>query len=326
MFLNETSCNLTSLNLMQFASPRDVLDVQGFKTAVKVIITAMEILVGYADYPTEGIDRATKKFRPLGIGYANLGALLMSRGLPYDSNEGRELAACITSIMNGVAYAQSARVAAVVGPFEGYEANRDPMLRVIEKHRAAALRLATGDMESAPSWQKEAVACWNDALRLGKKYGYRNSQVGVLAPTGTISFMMDCDTTGIEPDTALVKYKKMVGEGLIKIVNQGVPAALRNLGYSDNQVQAILHDLDSRGTVEGSPTLKAEHLPVFDCAITPASGTRSIAWRGHVAMMSAVQPFISGAISKTVNMPNEATVDDVADAYMEAWKTGFNAI
>ena len=326
MFLNETSCNLTSLNLMRFASRDDGFNTESFRAAVEVIITAMEILVGYADYPTDGIDRTTKKFRPLGIGYANLGALLMSLGLPYDSAEGRDLAACITSIMNGVAYAQSARVAAVVGPFEGYEVNRDPMLRVIEKHRAAALRLATGDMDTAPSWRKEAVACWNDALRLGKKYGYRNSQVGVLAPTGTISFMMDCDTTGIEPDTALVKYKKMVGEGLIKIVNQGVPAALRNLGYSENQVQAIIHDLDERGTVEGSKTLRPEHLPVFDCAITPAGGTRSISWRGHVAMMAAVQPFISGAISKTVNMPNEATVEEVTDAYMEAWKSGCKAI
>jgi ribonucleoside-diphosphate reductase alpha chain len=759
MFLDETSCNLASLNLMQFTSPTDMFDAKGFKAAVEVVITAMEILVGYADYPTENIAETTKRFRPLGIGYANLGALLMSRGLPYDSNEGRELAACITSIMNGVAYAQSARVAAVVGPFEGYKVNRDPMLRVIEKHRAAALRLTTGDMDTAPPWRKEAVACWNDALRLGKKYGYRNSQVGVLAPTGclvgnslvpttrgltrlnglgnpdgvkwqplgvgvatergeetadqfyvngiepvvtvetkrgyriqgtpthrikvvnpeghlewrrlaeigpgdrvplllgglvgspnvvplppipeqhwtrvdggvapasmnaelaefigyfmgdgsmhsrgirmmvantdidvvdrltelgqslfgltpsitarqgytemmfssvqltmwwdacgfckvrptpthkgkgwgaripdailatndeaiyaafirglfesdgtvssgyvsfttvsedfsrdvqavllalgfvttrhidspsfasfgdrnkyvlrllnvsaasafgerigmmgarksqlcrdgshpqaarydriplsidlvgrlrdasgslpgymqaslrqdgtvtrraasallerapdrelksalqfyydevataklgeealtydlsvpngntyiangfvshnTISFMMDCDTTGVEPDTALVKYKKMVGEGLIKIVNQGVPAALRNLGYSENQVQAIVRDLDERGTVEGSTILKKEHLPVFDCAITPSGGTRSISWKGHVAMMAAVQPFLSGAISKTVNMPNDATVEEVANAYMEAWKSGCKAI
>jgi ribonucleoside-diphosphate reductase alpha chain len=284
----------------------------------------MEILVSNASYPTPRIAENSERYRPLGLGYANLGALLMARGAPYDSPQGRELASCITAIMTGEAYAQSARVAKEIGPFAGYAENRQPMLRVIGKHREAAYRIADDHVEA--QLLTAARRAWDEAHELGAVHGFRNGQASVLAPTGTIGFMLDCDTTGVEPDIALVKYKKLVGGGMLKIVNGTVPLALRRLGYGEAAVKDIIAHIDARDTIEGAPHLREEDLAVFDCAFKPASGARSIAWQGHVRMMGAVQPFLSGAISKTVNMPQDASVDDVERAYLDAWKMGLKAL
>ncbi|HZP33884.1 MAG TPA: vitamin B12-dependent ribonucleotide reductase [Candidatus Acidoferrales bacterium] len=324
MFLDDTACNLASLNLMKFLGPNGVFDVEAFKHAVDITITAQEILVDNAGYPTPKIEENSHKFRPLGLGYANLGALLMSSALPYDSEGGRDMAGAITALMCGEAYAQSARIAERLGPFPGYAVNREPMLDVIRMHRDS-LRPIKPENVQAPLLAGARQA-WDDALALGERFGYKNSQVTVLAPTGTIGFMMDCDTTGIEPDLALVKYKKLVGGGVIKIVNNTVPQALMRLGYSPEQMSQIVSYIDVNGTIEGAPSLKPEHLPVFDCSLTPAGGGRSIAWQGHLKMMAAAQPFLSGAISKTINMPEESTVEDVMQAYIESWKLGLKAV
>ncbi|MBJ7608593.1 MAG: vitamin B12-dependent ribonucleotide reductase [Candidatus Dormibacteraeota bacterium] len=324
VFLDDTACNLASLNLMKFLSNDGTFHVEDYRHAVHMTITAQEILVGNASYPTERITKNSEDFRPLGLGYANLGALLMARGVPYDSPQGRDLAACVTAIMTGEAYAQSARMAREVGPFKGFSGNRQPMLRVIAKHREAAYNIPNDNVEA--DLVTAARHAWDEAHELGAKHGYRNAQSTVLAPTGTIGFMMDCDTTGVEPDIALVKYKKLVGGGMLKIVNQTVPLALQRLGYGDTAVADVCAHIDRNDTIEGSPSLRDDDLPVFDCAFTPQNGTRSIVWQGHVRMMSAVQPFLSGAISKTVNMPNEATVDEIEQAYIDGWKLGLKAL
>jgi len=324
MFLDDTACNLASLNLMKFVGGNGQFDVEAFRHAVDVTITAQEILVDNASYPTEKIGKNSHNFRPLGLGYANLGALLMSMAVPYDSDEGRDMAGAVTALMCGEAYAQSARIAERMGAFPGYEVNREPMLDVIRMHREA-MRGIQPDHVQADLFIAGREA-WDTALHLGEKFGFKNSQVTVLAPTGTIGFMMDCDTTGIEPDLALVKYKKLVGGGLIKIVNNTVPQALMKLGYTPEQTSEIVAHIDKNGTIEGAPYLKAEHLPVFDCSLTPAGGGRSITWTGHVKMMAAAQPFLSGAISKTINMPEESTLEDIMDAYVESWKLGLKAV
>ncbi len=325
MFLNDTACNLASLNLMKFVGADGEFDVEAYRFAAKVTITAQEILVDNASYPTPRIEENSHKFRPLGLGYANLGALLMSRGLAYDSDEGRNFAAALTAIMHGEAYKQSSIVARDHGgPFQAYDENREPFLRVIAKHRDAAYRIPTAGVPK--DLIANATAVFDEALELGKENGYRNAQVTVLAPTGTIAFMMDCDTTGVEPDIALIKYKKLVGEGFLKIVNQTVPAALRKLGYGAEEVDEILAYLTEHETIEGAPHLKPQHLPVFDCAFKPANGERSIHYMGHVRMMGAIQPFISGAISKTVNMPEAATAEEIEKVYLEGWKLGLKAI
>jgi ribonucleoside-diphosphate reductase alpha chain len=326
MFLNDTACNLASLNLMTFVREEDgEFDVEDYRYAARLTITAQEILVDNASYPTPRIEENSHKFRPLGLGYANLGALLMSRGLAYDSDEGRNYAAALTAIMHGEAYRQSSVVARDHGgPFVEYEKNRNPFIRVIRKHRDASYQIPSIGVPQ--DLQDAARAVFDEALALGEQNGYRNAQVTVLAPTGTIAFMMDCDTTGIEPDIALIKYKKLVGEGFIKIVNQTVPAALRKLGYSPDEVEAILAYVNERETIEGAPGLKPEHLPVFDCAFKPVNGERSIHYMGHVRMMGAVQPFLSGAISKTVNMPEAATAEEIETVYLEGWKQGLKAI
>jgi ribonucleoside-diphosphate reductase alpha chain len=324
MFLDDTACNLASLNLMKFVNSGGQFDVSAFKHAVDVTITAQEILVDNASYPTPQIAENSHSFRPLGLGYANLGALLMSMALPYDSDEGRDVAGAVTALMCGEAYAQSARVAESMGPFPGYPVNREPMLDVIRMHRDAMRGIKPDHVQT--ELFLAAQESWDTALSLGEKFGYKNAQVTVLAPTGTIGFMMDCDTTGIEPDLALVKYKKLVGGGLIKIVNNTVPEALMRLGYTPEQMSEIVSHIDQNGKIEGAPYLKPEHLPVFDCSLAPAGGGRSIAWTGHVGMMAAAQPFLSGAISKTINMPEESTVEDVMDAYIESWKLGLKAV
>jgi ribonucleoside-diphosphate reductase alpha chain len=324
MYLDDSACNLASLNLMKFLNEDGCIDMESYRHAVHMIITAQEILVGNAAYPTERIGKNSEDFRPLGLGYANLGALLMARGVPYDSPEGRALAACITAVMTGEAYAQSARMAREVGPFNSFAVNRQPMLRVIAKHREAAYNIPSDSVEA--DLVTAARRAWDEAHELGAKHGYRNGQATVLAPTGTIGFMMDCDTTGVEPDIALVKYKKLVGGGMLKIVNQTVPLALQRLGYGDTAVADICAHIDANDTIEGARSLRDDDLAVFDCAFTPQNGTRSIAWQGHVRMMSAVQPFLSGAISKTVNMPNEATVDEIEQAYIDGWKLGLKAL
>jgi ribonucleoside-diphosphate reductase alpha chain len=324
MFLDDSACNLASLNLMKFLSPDGKFDVEAFRHAVDVMITAQEILVDNASYPTAKIARNSHDFRPLGLGYANLGAVLMASGLPYDSDAGRDVAAAITAVMHGEAYLQSSRLAEEIGPFAGYAVNRDPFLGVISMHRQSLENINPRNVP--PNLWDAAKKTWDDCLASGMKYGYRNAQVTVLAPTGTIGFMMDCDTTGVEPDLALVKYKKLVGGGLMKIVNNVVPTALGKLGYGEEQAAEIVNYIDQHGTIEGGPGLKPEHLPVFDCSLKPANGTRAIHYMGHVRMMAAVQPFLSGAISKTVNMPEEVTVEDVANAYIEAWRLGLKAI
>jgi len=324
MFLDDSACNLASLNLMKFLAPDGKFDTESFRHAVDVMITAQEILIDNASYPTAKIARNSHDFRPLGLGYANLGAVLMASGIPYDSDAGRDVAAAITAIMHGEAYLQSSRIAQEIGPFAGYAVNRDPFLGVISMHRQSLEKINPRNLP--PSLWDAAKQSWDDCLAGGMRHGFRNAQVTVLAPTGTIGFMMDCDTTGIEPDLALVKYKKLVGGGLIKIVNNVVPAALLKLGYSEEQAAEIVNYIDQQSTIEGAPHLKPEHLPVFDCSLRPANGKRVIPYMGHVRMMAAVQPFLSGAISKTVNMPEEATVEDVANAYIEAWRLGLKAI
>ncbi len=324
VFLDDTACNLLSLNLMKFQDSDGTFNADRFRRAVDVCFTGQEIIVSYASYPTPDIARNSEALRPLGLGYANLGALLMSMGLAYDSDDGRRYAGAITAIMTGRAYSQSARLAEVKGPFAEYEANAEPMLRVMGKHRDAAYRLAPGG--NPDGVVKAARETWDEAVALGEAHGYRNAQATVLAPTGTIGLMMDCDTTGIEPDLALVKYKKLVGGGLLKIVNGTVPAALRKLGYAEEQVKEIVDYIDENETIEGTPHLKDDDLKVFDCAFKPVNGLRSIAPMGHVRMMAAVQPFISGSQSKTVNLPTEATVEEIENVYLESWKLGLKCI
>jgi ribonucleoside-diphosphate reductase alpha chain len=324
MFLDDTACNLASLNLMKFRTPNGDLDVESFKKAVQITITAMEISVDNSSYPTPAIAHNSHEFRPLGLGYANLGALLMARGVAYDSVEGRTLAAAITSLMCAEAYKQSAEIAGVQGPFNGYEKNRETMLAVMAKHGIHAERIEKRYVP-ADLWNAQ-VETWKDVVAIGREHGIRNAQATVLAPTGTIGFMMDCDTTGVEPDIALVKYKKLSDGGMIKIVNQTVPEALTKLGYDGEQIEHIVAYIDKNDTIEGAPHLNEEHLPVFDCAFKPANGKRSIQYMGHIKMMAATQPYLSGAISKTVNMPNDVASEDIMNAYTEAWRLGLKAI
>jgi ribonucleoside-diphosphate reductase alpha chain len=365
MFLDDSACNLASLNLLKFA-PNGTFDVEAYRHAVDILITAQEILVDNAGYPTEMIMKNSHDYRPLGLGYANLGALLMAAGHPYDSDGGRDYAACVTAIMCGEAYLQSSRIAEQCEPLvpateatkknlsetnlgtrvgtdtfvrpaneasaqtmpggacPGWYINREPFLDVIRMHRASVNGINKANVP-APIFEA-SKQCWDEALQHGEKFGYRNSQVTVLAPTGTIGFMMDCDTTGIEPDLALVKYKKLVGGGMIKIVNNTVPTALFKLGYTHEQTDAIVSYIDATGTIEGAPLIKDEHLAVFDCSFKPAKGTRSIHYLGHLRMMAAAQPFISGAISKTVNLPNNASIEDIVETYLQAWKLGIKAV
>src|SRR6201997_4132927 len=367
MFLDDSACNLASLNLLKFA-PNGTFDVNAYRHAVDVLITAQEILVDNAGYPTEMIGKNSHDYRPLGLGYANLGALLMAAGLPYDSDAGRDYSACVTAIMCGEAYLQSSRIAELCEPLApatdptkknlsetnlgagisgggtgvspvqaerssaafpgaacpGWYINREPFLDVIRMHRASVNNINKTNVP--PALYEASKQCWDEALVHGEKYGYRNSQVTVLAPTGTIGFMMDCDTTGVEPDLALVKYKKLVGGGMIKIVNNTVPGALMKLGYTHEQTDAIVSYIDATGTIEGAPHIKDEDLAVFDCSFKPAKGTRSISYMGHLRMMAATQPFISGAISKTVNLPEQASVEDIMEAYIQSWKLGLKAV
>jgi ribonucleoside-diphosphate reductase alpha chain len=359
MFLDNSACNLASFNLLKFVNAAGAFDVAAYRHAVAVLITAMDILVDNSGYPTESIARNSHDYRPLGLGYANLGALLMAFGLPYDSDAGRDFAAALTAIMCGQAYLQSSVLAEMApmlpsatplcqeaqyadgavqpgrhgGACPGFYVNREPFLDVIRLHRAEVNKIGKSLSSSEPfvvpqlaSLINASKDCWDQALAHGEQYGYRNSQVTVLAPTGTIGFMMDCDTTGIEPDLALVKYKKLVGGGMIKIVNNTVPAALFKLGYTNPQVDSIVSYIDSTGTIEGAPGMKQEHLSVFDCSFKPSKGTRSISPMGHVKMMAAAQPFLSGAISKTVNLPHDSNVDDISQAYLEAWRQGLKAV
>ncbi|MEO6183499.1 MAG: vitamin B12-dependent ribonucleotide reductase, partial [Verrucomicrobiota bacterium] len=345
VFLNNTACNLASLNLMKFKREDGVFDIERFKAAVRVFITAQEIVVDQASYPTKEIAENSHIFRTLGLGFANLGSLIMSYGFPYDSNEGRALAGAITAVMTGHSYEQSSEIASVTGAFDGYEdtrcsgvakpvskSNVESMLGVIKLHRDAVEQIQPS--KEFTYLKDEARHCWDRALTRGKKSGYRNAQVTVLAPTGTIAFLMDCDTTGVEPDIALVKYKLLAGGGMLKMVNRGVGDALRRLGYSENQIVAILAHIEKHDTIEDveengatiASGLKCEHLAVFDCAFKAAKGKRSIGYMTHLKMMGATQPFISGAISKTVNLPNEATVAEIRNAYVEAWKMGLKCV
>ena len=349
MFLDDSACNLASLNLLKFA-PNGTFDVEAYRHAVDILITAQEIIVDNAGYPTEIIMRNSHDYRPLGLGYANLGALLMATGLPYDSDAGRDYAACVTAIMCGQAYLQSSKIAELCEPLApateptkkglsetnlganvmpgaacpGWYINREPFLDVIRMHRASVNNINKTNVPN--SLYEASKACWDEALAHGEKHGYRNSQVTVLAPTGTIGFMMDCDTTGIEPDLALIKYKKLVGGGMIKIVNNTVPAALFKLGYTHDEADQIVSYIDATGTIEGAPNVKDENLAVFDCSFKPSKGTRSIHYMGHLKMMAAAQPFISGAISKTVNLPENASVEDIMESYLQAWKLGLKAV
>ncbi len=324
MHLDNSACNLASLNLMKFISDEGDFDVEAFRRAVAITITAQDIVVDNSSYPTAEIEANAHAFRELGLGYANLGALLMSLGLPYDSEAGRQYAGAVTALMCGEAYLQSARVAEQMGPFAGYAADSEATLNVIAKHRGQAYKL---DPTFVPlDLLSASRTSWDEALAYSQKHGVRNSQATVLAPTGTIAFMMDCDTTGVEPDIALVKYKKLVGGGMLKIVNNTVPRALKRLGYESREVQNIVEHIDEHDTIEGAPDLKDEHLPVFDCAFKPAQGIRFIHHMGHLRMMGSTQPFISGAISKTINMPHSASVEDIMDAYSEAWRLGVKAV
>ena len=324
MFLNDSACNLASLNLMKFRDENGEFDVPAFRQAVTVLIVAQEIIVGRAHYPTAAIEKNSLDYRPLGLGYANLGAILMARGLPYDSDEGRAYAGAMTALMTGQAYRTSAQIAERMGPFAGYAVNREAFLDVMKKHRDSVVGI---ERQYVPEPLLQACEdVWKDVVEFGTEHGFRNAQASVLAPTGTIGFMMDCDTTGIEPDIALVKYKRLVGGGMLKIVNGTVPMALRTLGYTAAQIQAIVDYIDENDTIEGAPELKPEHLPVFDCAFKPMNGVRTIKHLGHIRMMGAVQPFLSGAISKTVNMPETATPDEIADTYMQAWQLGLKAV
>ena len=351
MFLDNSACNLASFNLLKFVTPAGTFDIEAYRNAIDIMITAMDILVDNSGYPTESIAQNSHDYRPLGLGYANLGALLMAFGLPYDSDAGRDFAATLTAIMCGEAYLQSVAHRGEV-PAARF---RHPAYchRSITKAEPAPASMSTASLSSTSSActaprstisasrktgaepftapQLDALIdaskdCWDKALAHGEKHGYRNSQVTVLAPTGTIGFMMDCDTTGIEPDLALVKYKKLVGGGMIKIVNNTVPAALFKLGYNNDEVDAIVSYIDATGTIEGAPGIKPEHLAVFDCSFKPSKGTRSIHYMGHIKMMAATQPFLSGAISKTVNLPHDCTIDDIAEAYLESWRQGLKAV
>ena len=323
MFLDDTACNLASINLMKFLDDDGVFDVDRFAAACRIFFIAQEILVDHAAYPTERIARNSHLFRPLGLGYSNLGCLLMTLGLPYDSPAGYGICGAITAILHGAANLTSTELARAVGPFAEYERNRASFLDVMQMHRDAVESIDP----ACPEYLRDAARTWWDrVLESGRRFGFRNAQATVLAPTGTISFMMDCDTTGIEPDIALVKYKQLAGGGSMTIVNRSVPRALRTLGYSAEQIEAIEAYINETGTIEGAPELREEHLPVFDCAFKPANGSRSIRWQAHVKMMAAAQPFISGAISKTVNMPNETTPKEIADAYLWGWQLGLKAL
>jgi ribonucleoside-diphosphate reductase alpha chain len=325
MFLDNSACNLASLNLRKFARPDGTFDTESFKRGVEITILAQEIIVGNAKYPTKGIEENSLRFRPLGVGYANLGSLLMSLGLPYDSAPARAWCGAITALMTGWAYRTSAVISRdVTGPFAGYPDNEQPFLGVMKKHRYHTEHIE-GD-HVPEELLSAARSAWDEAITIGGEHGFRNAQASVLAPTGTIGFMMDCDTTGIEPDIALIKYKRLVGGGTIKIVNNTTEEALERLGYDEDQRKAIVEYIDREETIEGAPGLLAEHLPVFDCAFRAFNGTRSIHYMGHIRMMAAAQPFISGAISKTVNQPADATVEEVENAYLEAWKAGLKAI
>ncbi|HEX3600501.1 MAG TPA: vitamin B12-dependent ribonucleotide reductase [Lacipirellulaceae bacterium] len=330
MFLDDTACNLASINLMKFrtragssSSPEGSFDTEGFKAACRIYFIAQEILVDHASYPTPDIARNSHLFRPLGLGYSNLGSLLMTTGIPYDSHEAYGVCGAVTSLLHGAANLTSSELAEAVGPFDTYETNAEPMLRVMQMHRDAVEEIDP----NCPDYMKDAARrTWDDVLAAGRVHGFRNAQATVLAPTGTISFMMDCDTTGIEPDIALVKYKQLAGGGMLKIVNQTVPLALSTLGYDQPQIGSILAYINEHDTIEGSPDVKEEHLAVFDCAFQPRNGKRSIAWQAHVFMMAAAQPFLSGAISKTVNMPRDTTTEDIAKAYFDGWKLGLKAL
>ena len=324
MFLDDSACNLASLNLMKFRKADGRFDVAGFCRAIRIMIIAQELLVDHGGYPTEAIAENTHRYRPLGLGYANLGALLMSLGLAYDSDQGRRWASAITALMTGTAYTVSAQMAQTQGAFDGFADNREAMLHVIEMHRAA---LADIDDDDCPEdLLLAAQQSWDDAFTLGSRYGFRHSQVTALAPTGTISFMMDCDTTGIEPDIALVKYKQLVGGGMFKMVNRTVPLALEKLGYRSEQINHMVDYLEKHDTLETCDLLDPNHLPVFDCAFNSPGGQRTISYLGHLRMMEAVQPFISGAISKTVNMPKDSTVEDIEEAYLTGWRLGLKAL
>jgi len=323
MFLDDTACNLASINLMKFRKQDGSFDYQGFKAASRIFFIAQEILVDRASYPTDQIAANSHAFRPLGLGYSNIGSLAMTSGLPYDSDSAYGLCGSLTSLLHGVANRTSAEMAGVVGTFESYEENREPFMHVMQMHRDAVEDIN----DAGPTYLKDAAReVWDEVLELGGKNGFRNAQATVLAPTGTISFMMDCDTTGIEPDIALVKYKQLAGGGMLKIVNQSVAEALRVLGYSGSQIEDITAYIDEHDTIEGAPEITEDHLPVFDCAFKPANGERSINWSAHVKMMAAAQPFLSGAISKTVNMPSSVTVEEVAEAYRLGWKLGLKAL
>lgn len=325
MFIDDSACNLASINLMKFVDDGK-FEVEKFEKAVKYFIIAQELAVDGSSYPTDRITKNSHDFRPLGLGYANLGAMLMSLGLPYDSDSGRAVAAAITAIMGGEAYKVSAQLASLVGPFPRFRENKDSMLDVIKLHRENVKKI---QVEKIPEQLRylvnDAWDAWTEALELGEKYGYRNAQVTVLAPTGTIAFLMDCDTTGIEPDIALVKYKVLAGGGMLKIVNRSVSLALKNLGYNENQIREIIEYVDKNDTIEGS-AVKDEHLSIFDCAFKAAKGKRSIQYSGHIDMMAGVQPFLSGAISKTINMPENSTVEDIMDAYVMSWEKGLKAV
>ena len=324
MFLDDTACNLASLNLMTFLDEHGEFQVEDYRKAVGLTILGQEILVDFAAYPTAQIERNSHLYRPLGLGYANLGALLMAFGLPYDSDRGRNVSAALTSLMSGEAYRMSAEIAEAMGPFARFKANREPFLEVIEMHRDAAYAVPPSGVPK--DLMRASRRSWDDAFEHGQEHGYKNAQVTVLAPTGTIAFMMDCDTTGVEPDIALVKYKKLVGGGFLKIVNKTVPMALEELGYTREEIDAIVGHINEKETIEGAPNLKEEHLPVFDCAFRAQNGVRSIHWMGHIRMMGAVQPFLSGAISKTVNLPEDASVQNITEAYTEGWKLGLKAL
>ncbi|MBF6620868.1 MAG: vitamin B12-dependent ribonucleotide reductase [Patulibacter sp.] len=321
MHVDDSACNLASLNLMKFRRPDGTIDVDKFEHVVDVVLLAQEIIVGPSSYPTEQIGANARRFRQLGLGYANLGALLMSNGVPYDSDNGRNTAAAITALMTGRAYRRSAEISAAIGPYEAYEENREPHNAVMRMHRDASYAIADDDANDQPLLEA-ARRSWDEAVALGEQHGYRNAQATVLAPTGTISFLMDCDTTGIEPDFSLVKHKELVGGGNMVIVNRTVPLALEVLGYSPEEIDQIIAYTNEHGTIIGAPGLKDEHLPVFDVAV----GERAISHMGHIKMMGATQPFLSGAISKTVNMPKTATVEDIAEAYTEAWRLGVKAL
>ncbi|CAM5245617.1 vitamin B12-dependent ribonucleotide reductase [Streptomyces violaceorubidus] len=325
MHLDNTSCNLASLNLMKFLKDdgkgNQSFDAERFSKVVELVITAMDISICFADFPTQKIGENTRAFRQLGIGYANLGALLMATGHAYDSDGGRALAGAITSLMTGTSYRRSAELAAIVGPYDGYARNAKPHLRVMKQHSDENAKAVRMDDLDTPIWAA-ATEAWQDVLRLGEKNGFRNSQASVIAPTGTIGLAMSCDTTGLEPDLALVKFKKLVGGGSMQIVNGTVPQALRRLGYQEEQIEAIVAHIAEHGNVIDAPGLAHEHYEVFDCAM----GERSISAMGHVRMMAAIQPWISGALSKTVNLPESATVEDVEEVYFEAWKMGVKAL